>query len=415
MCPLFSRGDIIRQSGSSDNRPPPNRSELVFLARGRYNLFDPTHWKSICELANMRIVTKVGTGVLSHHGSQLSRPQMVELVRQIALLYQQGHQILFVSSGAVFAGRESLAQQPVRKDIPFKQTLAAIGQVRLMSIYEQLFGLYGIVIAQALLTRADLANRERYLNARNTLLSLIDLGVVPIINENDVVGVEEIRIGDNDNLSALVANLVDADLLIILTDQQGLFTADPRSDPNAQLIAEVSQISDEIRCLASDSGTEVGTGGMTTKIEAASMATCSGTQVIIASGDEPDVLTRLAQGESIGTRFSPTVTHLESRKRWILAEPAHGDLTLDVGAVRALLEQGKSLLPVGITDLSGGFERGQTVRLLAPEGREIGRGIARYDAAAVQRIKRHRSDDIAALLGYEYGPEVVHRDDMVLI
>ena len=363
----------------------------------------------------MRIVTKVGTGTLAHHGDRLSRPHMVELVRQVARLHNQEHETILVSSGAVFAGRETLAQEPRRRDIPFKQTLAAIGQVRLMAIYEQLFGIYGVTIAQALLTRADLTNRERYLNARNTLLSLLDLSVVPVINENDVVGVEEIRIGDNDNLSALVANLVDADLLIILTDQRGLYTADPRRDSNAELVEEVTVIDDEIRRLASASGSDTGTGGMVTKIEAAYMATCSGTQVVIASGEEPDVILRLAAGEPLGTRFQPTVSHLESRKRWILAEPSRGVIHVDAGAAQAVRYQGKSLLPVGVTRVVGVFERGQTIRILDPEGREVARGITHYDAQALAAIQGHRSDEIAGVLGYEYGPTVIHRDDMVLI
>ena len=363
----------------------------------------------------MRIVTKVGTGTLANHGDRLSRPHMVELVRQIARLHNQGQEMLVVSSGAVFAGRESLAREPRRRDIPFKQMLAAIGQVRLMAIYEQLFGIYGVTIAQALLTRADLTNRERYLNARNTLISLLDLDVVPVINENDVVGVEEIRIGDNDNLSALVANLVDADLLIMLTDQQGLYTADPRRDPSAELLAEVAVIDDGIRRLAGASGSETGTGGMATKIEAARLATSSGAQVVIASGDEPDVILRLVGGESLGTRFQPTVSQLESRKRWILAEPSRGVVHVDAGAARAVRLQGKSLLPVGVTRVVGVFERGQTIRILDPEEREIARGITHYDAKALVAIQGHRSDQIADVLGYEYGPTVIHRDDMVLV
>lgn len=367
----------------------------------------------------MRIVVKVGTRTLTENSERLSRPRMLEIVRQIAQLHAQGHELALVSSGAIFAGREALgllaAPITVPRDIPFKQTLAAIGQVRLMAIYEQLFELYDIKIAQALLTRADLSDRERYLNARNTLLSLLRLRIVPVINENDVVAVEEIRIGDNDNLSALVANLIDADLLIILTDQAGLFTADPRLDPTAELIPVVHNIDDRIRRLAGESGSGIGTGGMSTKIEAAEMATRSGTQVIIAAGQEPDVLLRLVRGETLGTCFSTTITHLESRKRWILAEPLHGEIGVDEGAARAIVEQGKSLLAVGITYINGQFERGQTVRLVGPNGREIARGITNYNAHDLARIRGHRSDEIITILGYEYGPTVVHRDDMVVI
>jgi glutamate 5-kinase len=364
---------------------------------------------------HLRIVVKVGTRTLSDGGERLSRPRMVDIVRQIAHLHIAGHQIMLVTSGAIFAGREALRGLKSRSDIPFKQTLAAVGQIELMGLYERLFALYGVTIAQALLTHADLAHRERYLNARNTLLSLLQLGVVPLINENDVVAVEEIRIGDNDNLSALVANLVGAHLLVMLTDQAGLFTADPRVDPNAELIVEVDQIDEDIRRLAGEGGSSVGTGGMATKIEAAEMATRSGTEVVIAAGDEPDVLLRVAAGERVGTRFSPAISRIESRKRWLLAEPVRGEIAVDEGAAQALLERGKSLLAVGVTGVEGDFERGQAVRLVAPDGREIGRGISHYGSAQLAAIQGHRSDDIAKAPEGEYGPTVVHRDDMVLV
>jgi len=363
----------------------------------------------------MRIVVKLGTHTLTDSGDRLSRPRMIDLVRQIAQLHEQEHEILLVSSGAVFAGREVLGPPPRRKDIPFKQVLAAVGQGRLMGIYEQFFALYDISVAQALLIRADLADRERYLNARNTLLSLLRLRVVPVINENDVVAIDEIKIGDNDNLSALVANLVDADLLIILTDQPGLFTADPRMDSNARLIPEITAIDERIRSLAGGSGSSMGTGGMATKIQAAELATRSGTQVVIAAGTEPDVLLRLIAGEGLGTRFLTPVSHVESRKRWILAEPPKGDIRLDQGAVEALIKNGKSLLPVGVTDVKGHFERGQTVRLLSPDGREIARGIVHYDAASLATIMGQHSSKIPTQLGYQYEPTVVHRDDLVLV
>jgi glutamate 5-kinase len=340
---------------------------------------------------------------------------MLDLVKQMAQLHAEGHEMLLVSSGAIFAGREMLGPPPRRKDIPFKQTLAAVGQVRLMGLYEQFFALYDTPVAQALLTRADLADRGRYLNARNTLFSLLQLRVVPVVNENDVVAVEEIKIGDNDNLSALVANLVDADWLIMLTDQAGLFTADPRRDSNARLIPEVTAIDEQVYHLAGGSGSALGTGGMATKIEAAELATRSGTHVAIACGREPDVLPRLVSGETLGTRFPATVSHVEGRKRWILAEPARGEVDVDEGAVQALVRQGKSLLAVGVTGVSGQFSRGQTVRLLGPDGREIGRGITNYNAGDLVAIQGHRSSEIPAVLGYQYGPTVVHRDDLVLI
>lgn len=363
----------------------------------------------------MRIVVKLGTHTLTDSGDRLSRPRMIDLVRQMADLRGLGHEVLLVSSGAIFAGREVLGPPTRRRDIPFKQVLAAVGQGRLMGLYEQFFGLYDISVAQALLTRADLSDRERYLNARNTLLSLSRLGIVPIINENDVVGIEEIQIGDNDNLSALVANAVDADLLIILTDQAGLYTADPRLDPDAQLISEVTVIDEHIRRLAGDSASGVGTGGMTTKIEAAELATRSGTAVIITCGTEPDVLLRLAAGEALGTRFHTMVSWVDGRKRWILAESPRGDICLDSGAALALVKHGKSLLPVGVTGVHGRFERGQTVRLLSPEGLEIARGIANYDAPNLVAIMGHHSSEIPSILGYQYGPTVVHRDNLVLV
>jgi len=363
----------------------------------------------------MRIVVKVGTHTLSAGSQRLSRPRMINLVRQVALLHAENHHLILVSSGAIFAGREVLGRLPNRKDIPFKQTLAAVGQLRLMGIYEQLFGLYDVMIAQALLTRADLADRERYLNARNTLLTLLRERVVPVINENDVVGVEEIRIGDNDNLSALVANLIDAELLVILTDQAGLFTADPRLDPNAELIPEVTVIDDRIRCLASGSGTAMGTGGMVTKIEAAEMATRSGAQVVIASGDEPDVLQRVTQDERIGTRFLPSITHIEGRKRWLLADPVSGGIVIDAGATEAVVNLCGSLLAVGITGIQGEFERGQTVRLIGPDGQEVARGIPNYTSGEIRAIRGCHTDEISSVLGYRYSSTVVHRDNMVLI
>jgi len=363
----------------------------------------------------MRIVIKLGTSTLTGGSDKLNRPRMVDFVRQIADLYAQRHELLLVSSGAILAGRETLGAFAQRRDIPSKQTLAAVGQVRLMAIYQQLFELYDIKIAQALLTRADLADREHYLNARDTMLLLLNLHIVPVINENDVVAVEEVRIGDNDNLSALVSNLVDADLLIILTDQAGLYTADPRHDPNAKLIEEVVEIDDHICSIAAGSGSSAGTGGMATKVEAAEMATRSGTEVIVASGKEPDILLRLAGGERAGTRFLPVFSHIESRKRWILAESPRGDIRMDQGAVEALIHRGKSLLAVGVTDVLGSFARGSTVRLLSPDGSEIARGIILYSSEELTAIRGCHSDEIAEILDNAYGPTVVHRDDMVLL
>jgi len=368
----------------------------------------------------MRIVIKVGTNVLRAGTERLHRPRIIDIARQIAALTNQAHELLLVSSGAIFAGRELLDIDPQSqpKDIPYKQMLAAVGQGRLLSLYQQIFEMYAIVVAQALLTRADLANRTRYLNARNTLLLLLQQNVLPIINENDVVAVEEIKVlkfGDNDNLSAMVANLIDADLLIILTDQQGLYTTDPRLDADAQLIAEVATIDDTIRAVAQGSNGGVGTGGMITKINAAELATRSGTEVIIAPGNEPDCILRVVNGESLGTRFRTQTNHVESRKRWILAEAAQGEIIIDDGATEALTERGKSLLAVGVANVSGDFQRGATIRILNQQGQEIGRGIANYKSADLHAIRGKHSDQINEVLGFDYGYTVIHRDNLVIV
>ncbi|MBO9340981.1 MAG: glutamate 5-kinase [Roseiflexus sp.] len=362
-----------------------------------------------------RIVVKVGTNVLTAGTDKVHRPTIVSLVQQIAAVRNQGVEIVLVSSGAIAVGRERLHFPARRRDIPLKQMLAAVGQSRLMHLYEQIFELYGITVAQTLLTRGDLADRHRYLNARNTLLACLMHNVLPIVNENDVVAVSEIRVGDNDNLSALVANLVDADLLLILTDIDGLYTADPRRDPSATRIAVVPHITEQIYAIAGGSNTR-GTGGMLTKIQAADLATRSGADVVIACGAERDVITRVVAGESLGTRFPAQATKVESRKRWILAETVrHSRVVADEGAARALIEGGKSLLPAGIVAVEGDFARGQTVRIYAIDGREIARGITQYASADLRRICGLRSAQIAETLGFDYGPEVVHRDDMVLL
>ena len=367
-----------------------------------------------------RLVVKLGTSVLTAGTDRLNRPYMVGLARQVAALHARGVQVLLVSSGAVAAGRERLSAAPPPKtrasSVPLRQMLAAVGQSRLMHLYEQLFELYGLQVAQALLTRDDLRDRRRYLNARNTLTLCLERDIVPIVNENDAVVTAEIRVGDNDNLSALVAGLVDADTLLILTDIAGLYSADPRSDPSARLIAEVPLIDEQIWAIAGGAGSAHGTGGMRTKIQAADLATRSGTTVVIASGMEPDVLLRVAADERIGTRFPATATHPDARRRWILAETARSSrLLVDDGAAHALVRQGKSLLPAGLAAVEGDFDRGQTVRIYAPDGREIARGLAQYRAADLRTIKGLHSAQIAEALGYDYGPEVVHRDDMVVL
>ncbi|MGH9145827.1 MAG: glutamate 5-kinase, partial [Vicinamibacterales bacterium] len=293
--------------------------------------------------SKQRLVVKVGTNTLTNGADHLCRPVMLEVVRQIAQLLDRGDEVALVTSGAIVAGREALQVARNAKDIPFKQVLAAVGQARLMQTWDQLFAHYGRTVAQTLLTRADLADRQRYLNARNTLLALLDRGVVPIVNENDVVAVEEIKIGDNDNLSALVANLVDANLLVLLTDTAGLYSSDPRRDPSATLIAEVPTITDDIMRLAAGAGTARGTGGMATKVQAARLATESGVTVLIANGRTDNVLLEAANGAQIGTRFAPVKSGLESRKRWILAGlTGTAAARIDPGAAAAL-GRGRSL------------------------------------------------------------------------
>ncbi|MDP2948230.1 MAG: glutamate 5-kinase [Chloroflexota bacterium] len=365
-----------------------------------------------------RIVAKFGTNVLTAGTDRLDLEVMSSLVGQVARLHRQGAEVLIVSSGAIACGRHRLGNPQERRDIPFRQVLASVGQSYLMQAYEELFRWHDIVVAQTLLTKRDLADRQGYLNTRNTLLALLELRAVPIVNENDVVAVEEIegaKIGDNDNLSALVANLVDAELLVLLTDQAGLYTADPRHDPSARLIERVDRIDKEIEQLSGDSAAR-GVGGMATKIQAAKLATAGGTHVVIADGREKDILTRLAEGEAVGTLFPPTVDRLESRKRWMLAGLSlKGSIVVDGGAVRALRQEKRSLLPAGVRRVEGSFERGDAVAICDGEGQRIACGIANYGAADIEAIRGLRSERIEEALGHEYGAEVVHRDNLVLL
>ena len=366
-----------------------------------------------------RIVTKFGTSLLTGGGSHLDRNVMSGLVNQIVGLHKEGHGLLVVSSGAIAAGRNKLGLTRKVRGIPYRQVLASAGQIRLMNIYEQLFGEHDITIAQALLTRADIADRAGYLNTRNTLLALLELRVICIANENDVVATDEIqeaRFGDNDNLSAMVANLIDADLLLILTDTGGLYTADPHRNPDARLIPQVDHIDADIEKLASDTAGSTGTGGMVTKIEAAKLATASGVTVIIANGREPDVIPRVVAGEAIGTRFPPTTSKLESRQRWMLSGlSTRGRLVVDSGAALALKKHHRSLLAAGIERAEGNFQRGDIVDILNPDGTRIGCGIANYAATDVAVLKGAHSKKIASLLGYDYGSEIVHRNNLVVV
>jgi glutamate 5-kinase len=396
-------------------------------------------------------VVKAGTNLLTGGTGRLEREAMASLVAQIAGLREDAAEVLLVTSGAVAAGREVLSQHdqeskgngalallrsktapprpfdsalrqaqsaPWSWELPFRQVLAAVGQSRLMNLYEQLFAQHGLAVAQALVTRRDIADRVGYLNIRNTLLALLSLGVVPILNENDVVEVEELQgesIGDNDLLSALVANMVDANLLVMLGDVAGLYTADPRTNPGAHLIPRVERL-DEVEVEAGASRSGVGRGGMVTKLEAARLATASGVTAVIADGRERDVLPRLVAGEALGTWFTPTATRLESRQRWMLSAISPGGaLVVDGGAVRALRSQKRSLLPAGVREVRGEFQRGEVLPVLGPEGQQVAAGIVNYSAGEVRRIMGLRSDRIGAALGYQYGAEVVHRNNMVVV
>ncbi len=365
-----------------------------------------------------RIIAKFGTNLLTAGTDRLDLEVMATLVGQVARLHQQGLEVIIVSSGAIAAGRQKLGLPKEAKDVASRQVMAAVGQNALVQSYEQLFGWHGITVAQTLLTKHDLSDRLGYLNARNTLLALLELGVVPIVNENDVVAVDELEgaaFGDNDNLSGMVANLVDADLLVLLGDVAGLYTADPNKDANARLIPRVDRIDERIEGLAG--GTKGrGIGGMVTKVQAAKLAASSGATVIIAEGREHNVLLRLVDGEAIGTLFSPVTSKMESKKRFLLAGlAAKGRLVVDDGAATALTEQNKSLLPAGIKKVEGDFERGDAVNIVDARGERIACGISNYSSAEVVKIKGARSDKIESLLGYGYGDEVVHRNNLVVL
>ncbi len=364
-----------------------------------------------------RIIVKVGTSTLTAGTRRLSIPRIFDITRQIIQLKESGAQVALVTSGAIAAGREAMSMAEAPRFTPGKQMLAAIGQPRLIAFYDQFFRMFGQVSAQVLLTREDLTNRNRYLNARGTIEELLDAGVVPIINENDTVATEEIRFGDNDNLCALVASLVEADLLLLLTDQVGLYTGDPRKDKNARLIrvVEQSEIPEEYWEAAGGSNTDLGTGGMVTKLRAADLARRAGVRAVITSGSEPDVIIKAATGMEMGTLFPPLVSKLESRKRFLLAGKRNGGiLSIDEGATQALC-RGGSLLPVGIKDIQGDFSRGATVRILDVSGAEVALGMTNYDASDLKQIIGRRTDEIEEILGFTEGDEAVHHNNMLLL
>jgi glutamate 5-kinase len=362
-----------------------------------------------------RVVVKVGSSLVTNDGKGLDAAAISEWGRQIASLRQAGKQVALVSSGAIAEGMKRLGWPRRPREIHEQQAAAAVGQMGMAQVYESCFRTYGLSTALVLLTHEDLADRRRYLNARSTLLTLLRLGVVPIINENDTVVTDEIKFGDNDTLGALVANLVEAEALIILTDQEGLYTADPRKDPEARLLPEVTAGDPALEAMAGGAGSAIGKGGMITKVLAARRAAGSGAHTVIASGRTPDALGRLARGEDVGTRFVALTPRLASRKQWLADHlQLRGSVTLDDGAARALSEGGKSLLAIGVIDVSGEFGRGEVVACRDAEGREIARGLINYSSAETRLIMRRPSTDIESILGFTEEPELIHRDNLIL-
>ena len=362
-----------------------------------------------------KIVVKVGTSTLTQGHQKLSRRYMLGLVEQLVQLKQKGKEIVLVSSGAIAAGREVLNLPKMDKSLPSKQMFSSVGQVKLMQVWAELFSLFDIHVGQVLLTRADISNRKRYLNARDTLECLLQHDIIPIINENDTVATQEIKVGDNDNLAALVANLISADTLILLTDQEGLYTSDPRSNKDAQLISHVKHIDESIFALAGGSSTSLGTGGMITKIEAAKIAAQSGTRTIIASSARPHVLIDLVEGRSIGTLFLEEIPTRESRKRWLLSDKRQGIIHVDAGAVLKITNSGASLLPSGIVKTEKSYDRGSTVEILSPSKEVIAIGITNYNHLEIEKLIGKHSSAIEEILGYAYGPEIIHRSNMTRI
>lgn len=363
-----------------------------------------------------RIVIKIGTSTLTGGGAKIQMPRMIDLVRQLCALKERGVDVLLVTSGAVAAGRELLQFPVLSKHVPRKQMLSSIGQPRLMSMYMDLFAMYGSVAAQVLLTRSDLVHRTGYLNARNTMELLLRQGVVPIVNENDTIATDEIRLGDNDTLSAHIAGLISADLLVLMTDLDGLYDADPRMNLDATIVSIIdsAEIPPKIWTAAGGSKTDLGTGGMLTKVRAADIARRMGTIVKIVNGSQPDCLLQIADGALFGTTFTATNTVLESRKRYLMSgyRADGAGIVVDDGACSAL-ERGKSLLPAGIADVRGAFERGDTVRILRLDESEVAIGMANYGREDVLRIRGKRAEEIESVLGYSFEDEVIHHDNMI--
>ncbi len=370
---------------------------------------------SVIACAN-RIVIKVGSSLVTNEGRGLDRDAVAAWAAQIAALRAMGKEVVLVSSGAVAEGMARLGWARRPKNMHQLQAAAAVGQMGLVQAYETAFAAHGLATAQILLTHEDLSDRQRYLNARTTLFTLLRLGVVPIVNENDTVVTDEIRFGDNDTLGALVTNLIEASALIILTDQRGLYAADPRKNPDAEFISHATAGDLALEAMAGGAGSAVGTGGMYTKIIAAKRAAGSGAHTVIASGREPDLLPRLANGESVGTTLHARMATLSARKQWLVDHlRLRGRLILDDGAIRALSQAGKSLLPIGVASVEGDFERGDVVACHDAQGREWARGLINYSAADTRRIMRQPSSSIVTILGTINEPELMHRDNLVVL
>ena len=422
---------MLRVAFCPVNQKAGEASSLLAFLADCYNVHLASYWILLLSTENSnvsstdqatyrRIVVKAGTSVLTGGANGLDMAVMASLVEQIAHLRQEGREVLLVTSGAIAAGRQALGQPKDRRDVPFGQMLAAVGQSLLMHTYQELLARHDLLVAQALLTRADISDRRGYLSVRDSLLGLLELGVVPIINENDVVASEEIGdevFGDNDTLSALVSNLVDADLLVMLTDIAGLYTADPALHPDARLIPRVDRVDAAIAGLAGEEQRHSWSrGGMATKLEAARLATSWGVTVVIAGGSEQDVLLNVASGRDQGTFFPPSASKTESRRRWLMSGlSTRGEIRVDGAAALALRSQHRSLLAAGVQEVHGDFDRHDVVLVVDGQGHKIACGVANYSARDIATIKGLRSDRIQEALGHQYGDEVVHRNNLAVL
>lgn len=360
-----------------------------------------------------RVVVKVGSSTLTHSSGFLNLNQIEKLVRQIADLHNQGIEIVLVTSGAIAAGVGKLGLKSKPTTIPEKQAAAAIGQGILLHMYEKMFSEYGKIAAQILITKDDVSNRTRFLNARNTFFSLFEKGAITVVNENDAIIVDEIKFGDNDTLSAIVASLIEADLLILLSDIDGLYDSNPRTNPNAKLIREVEEITEEIEKSAEGAGTSLGTGGMTTKISAARIATSAGISMVIVNGSNDSILRDVVNIKEVGTFFAPNESPLQLRKHWITFNTdIKGTLMIDDGAIEAVTNEHKSLLPSGVLSVEGFFNHGQIVSIINSNGKEIGRGITNYDSWEIEQIKSLKTDEIEDKLGYKNYDEIIHCNNL---